>query len=74
MIPTILFIGFIVGLAIGTIIERVSRSSMLAYLAKMKSAEKIDGEFYYIVPEARFNELTSIEAQSKSKGDWPWTN
>lgn len=57
-ILTIIFIAFMLGLIVGTLMERVTRQSILEHCAKGKTREKINGRFYYIVPEEDYVEMS----------------
>lgn len=48
------------------VISMISYRRTLLSCARQQSAERLmDGKFYYLVPEARYNELLAIERETK---------
>jgi hypothetical protein len=61
------FCGFMFGMILATLMERVQRASSLELSAQAKTAQKINGRFYYIVPEEAYSDAALAAQQEQSK-------
>lgn len=63
---TSMFVAGMIGLIIGAITERIQRGTILEQCAQLKTAEKINGKFFYIVPEEKYIEMEANNAKRNS--------